>query len=503
MAAGAPMDVAGRDEYRGTGAMVDLLYIVWPFVVSALHLAISIGVSVHIVLYKRHPRAAIGWIGLVWLSPFLGAILYGLLGINRIRRRAQALRGGLARPTVESPHAVCTAERAEEVLGRNYGHLHDLVRVGEATTRRPLLDGNRVEPLLGGDNAYPRMLEAIRQAEQSITLSSYIFDYDRVGRQFAETLIEAHRRGVQVRVMIDAVGGRYKKPKMTKMLAAEGVPVAEFLPTFLSPWVRYGNLRNHRKILVIDGRRGFTGGMNIREAHQLSLATKYPEADLHFSVEGPVVSHMQTDFAVDWRFCRQEELQGEFWFPPIEPVGDALARGIPEGPDEDIFKLATVMLGAIDCARTSIHICTPYFLPEEPLLASLVIAALRGVQVDILLPQRTNQRLVQWSTVPLWPELLEAGCRIWRVRPPFEHTKLMLVDGTWSLFGSANWDPRSLRLNFEFCVECYDSTLNARLEDIVAEKLDRADPVSLDDVEARSLPVKIRDGAARLISPYL
>jgi cardiolipin synthase len=180
-----------------------------------------------------------------------------------------------------------------------------------------------------------------------------------------------------------------------------------------------------------------------------------------------------------------------------------LGRGIPDGPDDDFENHRLTLFGALACARSSIIVVTPYFLPDAALITSLNVAAMRGVAVDIILPQKNNLALVQWaSTAQLW-ELLERGCRVWLSPPPFDHSKLMVVDGLWSLVGSANWDPRSLRLNFEFNLECYSRELATSLTGFARSKLQHSRPVSLADVDGRSLPVRLRDGAARLLSPYL
>jgi cardiolipin synthase len=180
-----------------------------------------------------------------------------------------------------------------------------------------------------------------------------------------------------------------------------------------------------------------------------------------------------------------------------------LSRGVPDGPDEDFETLRFTLLGAIACARRSIQVVTPYFLPDASLIAALNVAALRGVEVDIVLPVRNDLALVGWaSTAQLW-QVLEHGCRVFLSPPPFDHTKLMLVDGIWTLLGSANWDPRSLRLNFEFNVECYDRELAASLQDLVRTKIERSRRIHLADVDGRSLPIRLRDGIARLFSPFL
>jgi cardiolipin synthase len=344
------------------------------------------------------------------------------------------------------------------------------------------------------------MLEAIDAARTSISLCSYIFDNDAAGRRFVEALGRAVERGVQVRVLIDALGARYGWPPITGRLRRAGVRVARFLPTLLPALMPFMNLRNHRKLLVVDGRVGFTGGMNIREHF---LPGHGDAHDLHFRVEGPVVGQLQETFAEDWAFTTKERLRGEAWFPPLEPAGPVFARGIPDGPDEDFETLRLTLLGALACARTSVRIITPYFLPDSALVTALNVAALRGVRVDVVLPERLNLPVVQWAaTAQLW-QVMRPQCRVFLTAPPFDHTKLMVVDGAWCLVGSANWDPRSLRLNFEFDVECYDPELAARLDVLIDERLARARRITLEEVNGRSLPIRLRDGVARLLSPYL
>lgn len=230
---------------------------------------------------------------------------------------------------------------------------------------------------------------------------------------------------------------------------------------------------------------------------------RHPIQDLHFRVEGPVVAHLQEAFAADWAFCTGELLQGERWFPAIAPAGAAPARGIADGPDEDFEKLRLTLLGALACARSSVLIVTPYFLPDAGLITVLNVTALRGVAVDIVLPEQNNLRLVQWAATALLWQVLERGCRVWLSPPPFDHSKLMVVDGTWALVGSANWDPRSLWLNFEFNLECYDPELAGRLGGMARAKIRRARQVTLEEVNGRGLVVKLRDGVARLLAPYL
>ena len=225
--------------------------------------------------------------------------------------------------------------------------------------------------------------------------------------------------------------------------------------------------------------------------------------DVQFRVRGPVVAHLQRTFADDWRFATGETLGDATWFPPLAPVGEMWARGIADGPDEEFERTKWTILNAVSLARTSLRILTPYFLPDAVLISSLNLAAMRGVNVEIVLPTEGDVPFVQWASAAHWWQLLQHGCRIWVAPAPFDHSKLLIVDDVWVLLGSTNWDPRSLRLNFEFNLECYDAPLAARLARSFEERKQRARQVTLDDANARSLGVRLRDGTARLLSPFM
>lgn len=472
-----------------------------PFI-SILHIGIALLASGHIVLTKRDVRSAIGWIGLVWLSPFIGAFLYGILGINRIHRKARTLRRGQRRSRPEQDSEF--RERPSEIPSRlREENLVSLARYMGNLTGRPLSSGNSVTPLDNGDEAYPAMIDAIDRASRSVGLASYIFNDDSIGSRVAEALGRAVARGVEVRVLVDAVGARYHRPTIFKRLRELHVRAESFLPSLIPAYFPYFNLRNHRKILVIDGREGFTGGMNIDESFYAPSHPRELRTDLHFHVRGPVVDTMRMVFADDWAFRTGEVLDGPVWMAKPEPSGPIASRGVIDGPDENLDQLFFAYLGALGCARHSVEIITPYFLPEAPLIAALNAAAMRGVVVDIFLPKVNNLTLVQWASTAIYPQVLEHGCRLWAVAPPFDHTKLMLVDRAWSFVGSGNWDPRSLRLNFEFNLECYDPELALTLHEKVEAKRANSTPITRKEIEGRSLPVRLRDGTAKLLSPYL
>jgi cardiolipin synthase len=483
--------------------MGQLAHDFWHVGVAALALVMSVLASGHAVLHKRDTRATIAWVGFVWLVPLGGAVLYFIFGVNRIRRRAALLRSSLSRYRAHQAEPKCLPEELHEHLPKHAGHLNMLARVVGGVVERPLVTGNEIEPLINGDEAYPAMLEAIREARKTISFQTYIFDRDESGVAFARALGEAVRRGVEVRVLIDAAGTRYSWPSILHTLRHEKVKHARFLPAFALWRLMAMNMRTHRKILVTDGWLGFTGGMNIRVGHCLQKHPKAPVQDIQFRVRGPVVAQMQEAFVDDWRFTTGEELRGETWFPKPEQAGRVLARGVPDGPDEDFEKLRWTLLGALGIARQSVKIVTPYFLPDQGVITALNVAAMRGVQVDIILPSKSNLPFVQWASQAGWWQVLEHGCRIWLTPPPFDHSKLMIVDGCWVLLGSANWDSRSLRLNFEYNLECYDEDLAQRADKLAEMKRKTGRQVTLEEMDGRSLPVRLRDGVARLMTPYL
>jgi cardiolipin synthase A/B len=474
----------------------------WPQILALGSFALSVYCSGHAVLNKRDSRAATGWVGIIWFVPLVGAALYWMFGRNRIRRFAKVARG-----QAESMHCQTTLlENQQTKLSQAFPQnpsLIALARLGTKVTQRPLLRGNRVTALENGDAAYPEMIGAIQSSKSSITLSTYIFDNDCVGKLFIEALSAAVARGVQVRVLIDDIGLRYSWRSVLLGLRQGGVPVARFMGALRPMTFPHLNLRKHRKLLVCDGRIAFTGGMNIREGHELSRNPKHPVQDLHFKVEGPLVAQLQEVFAEDWAFTTTETLAGKPWFVEVEPAGETLARAITDGPDEDLNKLPLILEGAISGAQKSIWILTPYFLPDNTLITALYVAAAKGVSVNIVLPTQNNLPFVQWASNPLLLPLLEHGCRIWFSAAPFDHTKLMLVDDVWALFGSANLDPRSLRLNFELNVEAYDALLGQTLRSIILKRVQSATELTQEEMINRSLALRLRDGVARLFSPYL
>ena len=470
----------------------------WQSLLGAALFVVDVVASLHVVLRKRDSRSAAGWVGIIWLVPGIGVLLYLVFGLNRIRRRGMELQRARRLTAIEAQ-----PEGPAWLEGRFRPRQAGMARIAERLSGRRLLGGNSIEPLLNGDQAYPAMLEAIDGAERSVALCTYIFNDDRVGRRFIDALARARQRGVVVCVLVDDVGLRYSFPPAHWAMKRAGITVARFLPILSKSLLAFFNLRSHRKLLVVDGTVAFAGGMNIQAAHVLADAPKKPVRDVHFRIRGPVVRQLQDAFAEDWQFVTKQILEGDAWRADTTQEGSTSARVLTAGPDLDFEIVRHVILGAIASARDSLRIMTPYFLPDTAMIAGLRVAALRGVRVDIVLPERGNIPMAQWASRALLWQLLKAGCRVHLSPPPFDHTKLFVVDRTWTLFGTTNWDARSLRLNFELDVECYDEGFAARTDDFIAARIAESREFTLADADGRPLLARIRDGLARLLMPYL
>ena len=460
---------------------------------------------VHVLVRKRDPRSAAYWVVIVLFVPLLGSLFYLFFGINLIRRQGRRLRsqGEPGSLGARSPGSgmIC------HLPGALATHLDEsdcrLATTLSRISRFPFTPGNDVRVLHNGDEALPAMIAAIDSATQSVTLASYIFEATGIGAEFVDALDRAHQRGVAVRVMVDDAGTRYGWPPITRELRRRGVPVRRFMPNRFITRLLTLNLRNHRKLLVIDGHLGFTGGMNIREGNMLLRNPGHPVQDLHFVVHGPIVGQMQHVFAEDWEFCCGETLQGPAFFPPLETAGDSHAIGLPDGPDGDVEVMPTALFAAISSARRSVKILTPYFLPPPTLIKALNLCVIRGVEVTIITPGKNNIAPVAWAARTLYPDLLARGVRIFESPPPFDHSKIFLVDDAWCFVGSTNWDPRSLRLNFEFNIACHDPELGERLAQEVEIKRVSSVPVTLEILNAQPFGVQLRNGIARLFIPLL
>lgn len=486
--------------------MWEILASYWPHILAVLSVSMATVAGIHATMTKDEVRAAAGWAGVIILSPFLGALIYAVAGINRMRRASilsqRMLLRGKALAHLERFDASDRGIEAD--FGRRFAALKTL---GDRVTLHPLTHGNALTTLHTGDEAYAAMRQAIDGAGRSILLETYIFDRDPLGLRIADALIEAVGRGVGVRVLIDAVGARYSVPSIVGYLRDGGVTVEVFNGNIIMGLrLPYANLRTHRKLLVVDGAVAFAGGMNIRQAFTTEFAGAASAHDTHFRMTGPVVADLFSVAAEDWRFTTREILRGGIWqieAPAAEPGSGVVMRAVASGPDASLETNHKLLMGAFSVARDSIKIMSPYFLPDRELISALVTAARRGVAIDIVIPEVNNLVLIDRAMTAQFDQILKDHCRIWRATGPFDHSKLLVVDATWAYVGSSNLDPRSLRLNFEIDLEVLDRSFAGEIDARINTAIASAVPVTLAALRARPFPIRLIDKVIWLFSPYL
>ena len=460
------------------------------FISIALAL-VSTAAAIHALTTKSDSRSALAWVSFCLFMPLLGPIAYLLLGINRTRSTAQRLYS--SKPTLEEGEPAPLSER------------HSRAMIGQRASNRELAGCTAIRFLENGDALFPAMLTDIKTAKQSVYLCSYIFQHDQIGRQFVTALTAARARGVEVRILVDGLGELAYPPRVGRALREANLIFARFDPVRLMPPSLHINLRNHRKMLIVDHRIAFTGGHNISAKHVVKdPAIKSPARDLHARLEGPIVGDFERAFRADWlRSTGETFANASDSLPDPSMPFSAEARLILDGPNEDSDKLNDVLLGVFSSAKERLWLITPYFLPEKDLVGALTAARLRGVDVRILIPKRGNVHLAYWASQHSLKRLVADGLPVYQVPAPFIHSKALIIDSDYSLIGSANIDPRSLRLNFELGLELFSSECNLWLANYLQSLLADAQRLDPEARETRHYLIRLRDAAAWLFSPYL
>ncbi|MGD9872782.1 MAG: cardiolipin synthase [Kiritimatiellia bacterium] len=501
---------------RFPGSAVPMPWWEWASVAGLLHLLCFTLVLLHCLRHRREAPATLLWIFVAWGFPFVGPLIYLALGIDRVpqkifrkRSKDQALWTELKARNAETlPLAYWRAvhESAAEIPHGQPGYRFNRA-VNSILAHHPLLDGNRIRPLVTGDEAYPKMMEAIRSAGHHIHLQCFIISNDDTGRAFLDLLAEKAREGVTVRLLYDRFGctkavfsGLFRKYRRIPNLHIAGWTLANPLKRQFQI-----NLRNHRKSLIVDGRLAFTGGINIsldNVARDMQPAIR----DYHFEVVGPIVQELQYTFLRDWYFITDEDPDNflqEVYFPQLPAIGAAKVRQVDSGPSHVSEILTDVYFAAIVSARNELMIVTPYFIPNRDLVRALRAAALRGVNVRLVVPRKNNHRYAGLAGQALYEELLEAGVRIFERRPPFLHAKALIVDDAAALVGTANFDARSFRLNFESTMVVLDEAFCNQLKPVVLADLAESDEVILEEWQKRPNRRKMLENLAFLMMPGL
>lgn len=366
-----------------------------------------------------------------------------------------------------------------------------------------IVGGNRCAELVNGDRIFPAMLEAIRGAQRTVLFETFIYWSGEVGDQFAEALSERARAGVKVHVLLDWVGSIRVDRQLVERMRGAGVEVHMYHPL---RWYNLGRINNrtHRKLLIVDGRLGFTGGVGIAPQWTGDAQDEDHWRDCHFRVEGPVVAQMQSVMLSNWSKTTGRILHGDDYFPDLQPVGDVKAQMFSSSPSAGSDSMQLMYLLAITAATRSVDIASAYFVPDTMARVALEAARKRGVRVRIVTPGRhTDTQTVRKASRGLWGPLLEAGVEMYEYQTTMYHCKMMVVDGCMTSVGSTNFDPRSFHLNDEANLNIYDKAFAARMTEVFERDLARSRRITLKDWQARPLPEKLRERATALLAPML
>jgi cardiolipin synthase A/B len=456
-----------------------------------------------VVLRRKEPSSTIAWILTLIFLPVVGAILFLLFGRDRVRwparrkRQADAFMRSILRERTQAPREPSFADEQLTDFEKQ------IFQVGALLTGAGASVGNHLEVLTDGNDVYEALGAAIDQAEHHVNAEFYLIRNDATGAWFRDKLVRAAERGVSVRLLCDAYGCLGIGPAWRRPLRRAGAKVAIFLPMrslFLQPV----NLRNHRKIVVVDGKVAFSGGVNIGNEYRGQMARIGKWRDTHFRMEGPAAHALQRVFFQDWFFATGEGVDPTpFFSPGPSRAGNASVAIVPSGPDTRTEAIHRLFFAAIAGARERVYITTPYFVPDSPMIVALQVAAMRGVDVKIILPSRSNHRVTFHAGRSFYTELLEAGVHIYEYLPGMIHAKTMVVDGRIILLGSANMDMRSFRLNFEVHALIHDTPTAGELEACFAEDLAKTMAIVLPTWRERRRRYRIAEGAGRFVSPLL
>lgn len=454
-----------------------------------------------VVLARRESAATLSWILFLLLLPFLGAFLYWIFGERRLRRFVRNRRTSAdALDRAGRPEA--QMDPGDDLLVREQDReLSSIVTrlCGSAPT-----GGNAIAQFADPDAATERMLQIIDAAKSTIHFEVYQFKSDESGVIFRDHLVAAARRGVKVRLLFDDLGTLWTPKRFFSVLREAGADVAVFLPVSPMRGLYQANLRNHRKILIVDGVAGFTGGLNVGDEYGGPRKRKFgPWRDTHLEIRGPGVAALQEVFVEDWFFVTGEEIPAQLAFPPLKRQGNETVHVVPSGPDSDWESIHHAIFTMITLAERHVYLTTPYFIPDRSMLVALQTAALRGVDVRLLLPERSDHAIVCAAGRYHYPELLQAGVRIFQYTQGMLHSKTVEVDGRWSTIGSANLDLRSFRLNFEMNIVVYGMESAGVLESTFINDLTKAREITSNDVARWTVGMRLRTNSARLLEGIL
>jgi cardiolipin synthase len=466
--------------------------IVLAFVVIQYLLAFGI-----IFFERRNPNSALGWILVLLVLPIVGFFLYLFFGQNWTKRRLFSLKAADDRIIEE---AVITQEKELKRFATETGdpqteRFISIVRMFLENNRSLLTTENQVRIFTDGTEKFESLLEAIRHARHHIHLQYYIIRDDPLGKEVIRLLTHMAKKGVEVRLLYDGLGMKIRRKHLQEFEEAGGLHAAFF------PRIFTINYRNHRKIAVIDGRTGYIGGYNIGDEYLGKGPLGYWR-DAALKIEGPGVGGLQLRFFLDWNYAASDSLSyNSIYFPDVKGTGYCPLQIVSSGPDSRWNQIKEGYLKLVNSATESIYIQTPYFIPDDSISDALRIAALSGIDVRIMIPCKPDHPFVHWATLSFVGDLLDAGVKVYTYDNGFIHAKTVVVDGLAASVGSANWDVRSFRLNFEANAFLYNADYAGRLKKAFLDDLPGCTEITLETYKSRSRSVRVKEQVSRLFSP--
>lgn len=479
----------------------------WVLIIELLYIGILLTVCLRIIYDTRTSSKTLAYLLIAIFLPVAGMVFYFSFGINYRKRKLYNGKWLVDEDLLESLRSTIekytlTSSLAKQPELKQNRELASLLSRG---LRSLPTRNNRVKVLVNGEEKFPELMDAIRKAEHHIHIEYYIFEDDEIGTQFAELLMEKARQGVQVRVIYDDFGSRAIRKKLVPRMREAGVKAFPFHRVIFLLLANRINYRNHRKIVVIDGKTAFTGGMNVSDNYVNKQGSSKFWRDTHLRIDGPGVYYLQYLFLCDWQFCKGQQIEShEFLFSTTpEQSSDTVVQIAASGPDSDHPAILFSLLQAIYLAEKELLITTPYFIPGDSMLEAISIAALSGLKVKLLVPWKSDSRFVNAAARSYYTDLMAAGVEIYQYRKGFIHSKTLVADGMLSVIGSANMDHRSFELNFEVNAFVYDTEVAQHMRDLFFKDLEDAERIDPERWANRRFYRVLFEKVARLASPLM
>jgi cardiolipin synthase A/B len=483
----------------------EILGTTYNFVIDALYFITVAFTVILVVQQKGDPLKTIAWILVIFVLPVIGIILYFFFGKNYRKEKIFSRKGLLDLEQMRhlSDDQFINLPTKDIFINEKIRSKINIMRLLLNSSKSLLTEKNKVTVLQNGRATFDSLIEAIENARHHVHLEYYIIDDDHIGNLIRKLLIKKAKEGVKIRFIYDDVGCWSLPKHFIDSMVDEGIEAYPFLPVHFPLLTNKVNYRNHRKIVVVDGKIGFVGGLNIADRYLNGIEDLGIWRDTHLKLEGEAVHSLQIIFLVDWFFVADEVVRGTSYFPVTDVDERHFVQVTTSGPDSDWASIMQAYFAAISSAQSTIYISTPYFMPNESILTALKTASLSGMDVRILLPAKSDSKIVFWSSRSYVSELLEAGIKIYFYEKGFPHSKLLLVDGVLSSVGTANLDIRSFDQNFEVSALIYDEAIVSDLQQSYLNDLQNSKEIILEQWERRPRWEGVLESVARLFSPLL